>query len=112
MLKVGGMWVAPAEVEAMLMEHPAVLEAAVIGKNDGDGLVRPHAFCVLKPGVEAGEAAAEELRAELRAHVKQRLAGYKSPRWIEFVAELPRTATGKVQRFRLRQESSAGPPAS
>ena len=98
MLKVGGMWVSPAEVEACLMEHPAVLEAAVIGRRDGDGLTRPQAFCVLKEGAAAGGAVADELRAL----VKKRLAGYKAPRWVDFVADLPKTATGKIQRFRLR----------
>ncbi len=98
MLKVGGMWVSPVEVEACLMEHPAVLEAAVIGRPDADGLTKPHAFCVLKPGAVAGEA----LRAELRTLIKSRLSGYKAPRWVDFVADLPKTATGKVQRFALR----------
>ena len=98
MLKVGGMWVSPAEVEACLMEHPAVLEAAVIGRRDGDGLTRPHAFCVLKEGAAAGDAVADDIRAL----VKKRLAGYKAPRWVDFVADLPKTATGKIQRFRLR----------
>ena len=98
MLKVGGMWVAPAEVEGCLMEHPAVLEAAVIGRPDGSGLTRPYAFCVLRDRAAGGEA----LGAELRETVKRRLAGYKAPRAIEFVAELPKTATGKIQRFRLR----------
>ena len=98
MLKVGGMWVSPAEVEACLMEHPAVLEAAIIGRRDGDGLTRPHAFCVLKEGAAAGDAVADELRAL----VKKRLAGYKAPRWVDFVADLPKTATDKIQRFRLR----------
>jgi benzoate-CoA ligase family protein len=100
MLKVGGMWVAPAEVEACLMEHPGVLEAAVIGRRDSDGLTKPHAFCVLKDGAAASEAVA----GELRDLVKKRLAGYKAPRWVDFVADLPKTATGKVQRFRLRSK--------
>ena len=99
MLKVGGIWVSPAEVEAALMEHPAILEAAVIGRADGDGLTRPHAFCVLKDGADGDDA----LRDALRAMVKQRLAGYKAPRWIEFVTDLPKTSTGKIQRFRLRE---------
>lgn len=99
MLKVGGVWVSPVEVEACLLEHPAVLEAAVIGRLDGDGLTKPHAFCVLKAGVADGE----ELRGELRELVKRRLAGYKAPRWVEFVADLPKTPTGKIQRFRLRR---------
>ncbi len=99
MLKVGGMWVAPAEVEACLMEHPAVLEAAVVGSEDADGLTKPRAFCVLKAGAVPGEA----LAAELCLAVKQRLPGYKTPRWVEFVADLPKTPTGKIQRFHLRR---------
>ena len=99
MLKVGGMWVAPAEVEATLAEHPAVLEVAVIGRGDADGLTKPHAYCVLREGVTASDA----LAAELREGVRKRLGGYKSPRWVDFVPELPRTPTGKVQRFALRR---------
>ena len=99
MLKVGGMWVSPAEVEAALGEHPAVLEAAVVGRGDTDGLTKPHAFCVLRDGVAGSEA----LGVELRQLVRKRLAGYKSPRWVDFVAELPRTSTGKIQRFALRK---------
>lgn len=95
MLKVGGIYVSPFEVEACLMTHPAVLEAAVVGANDADGLMKPKAYVVLKDGQTADAAA-------LQAHVKGQLAPYKYPRWIEFVAELPKTATGKVQRFRLR----------
>ncbi len=98
MLKVGGRWVSPAEVEARLVEHPAVLEAGVVGGADGEGLVRPRAFVVLKPGVVASPALAEELTAFTRAG----MAGYKAPRWVEFVGDLPKTATGKIQRFRLR----------
>ncbi|HEU4440016.1 MAG TPA: benzoate-CoA ligase family protein [Methylomirabilota bacterium] len=99
MLKVGGMWVSPTEVEACLGEHPAVAEAAVIGRGDADGLTKPHAYCVLREGVSASEA----LAAELRESVRTRLGGYKSPRWIDFLDALPRTATGKIQRFALRQ---------
>jgi benzoate-CoA ligase family protein len=99
MLKVGGMWVSPAEVEACLGDHPAVLEAAVIGRGDADGLTKPHAFCVLRDGVGGTDA----LATELRETVRKRLAGYKAPRWIDFVAELPKTTTGKIQRFALRQ---------
>jgi benzoate-CoA ligase len=95
MLKVGGIWVSPAEVEAALVSHPAVLEAAVIGKEDEQKLVKPKAFVVLKPGAQAGDE-------ELKAHVKAKLAPYKYPRWIEFANELPKTATGKIQRFKLR----------
>ncbi len=99
MLKVGGVWVSPAEVEACLGEHPAVLEAAVIGRGDADGLTKPHAFCVLRDGVAGTDA----LGTELRELVRTRLAGYKAPRWIDFVADLPKTTTGKIQRFALRQ---------
>jgi len=99
MLKVGGMWVAPAEVEAALGEHPAVLEVAVVGRGDADGLTKPHAYCVLRDGV----AASETLAAELREGVRKRLGGYKSPRWVDFVTELPRTSTGKLQRYALRR---------
>ncbi|HET9735780.1 MAG TPA: benzoate-CoA ligase family protein [Burkholderiales bacterium] len=95
MLKVGGIWVSPAEVEAALVSHPSVLEAAVIGKEDEQKLVKPKAFVVLKPGAQAGDE-------ELKAHVKAKLAPYKYPRWIEFANELPKTATGKIQRFKLR----------
>jgi benzoate-CoA ligase len=98
MLKVSGIYVSPAEVEAALVTHPAVLEAAVIGRADADELVKPKAFVVLK----AGHAASEALADTLRQHVKERLAPYKYPRWIEFVTDLPKTATGKIQRFRLR----------
>ena len=95
MLKVGGIYVSPFEVEASLMSHPAVLEAAVVGKADEEGLIKPKAFVVLKPG----EIASPET---LQAHVKQQLAPYKYPRWVELRTELPKTATGKIQRFKLR----------
>jgi len=98
MLKVGGIWVSPFEVESALAAHPAVLEAAVVGHGDADGLIKPKAFVVLKdPG--AGSAALVE---DLRAFVKERLAPFKYPRWIELTRELPKTATGKIQRFKLR----------
>ncbi len=100
MLRVSGMYVSPFEVEATLLEHPAVLESAVIGKTDADGLVKTKAFVVL---VEGGQAAGEELQA----FVKERLAPHKYPRFIEFVDELPKTATGKIQRFRLREREAA-----
>jgi benzoate-CoA ligase len=96
MLKVSGIYVSPFEVEATLVQHPAVLEAAVIGKTDDEGLVKTKAFVVLKPGQQVSED-------ELKAFVKDRLAPYKYPRFIEFVPELPKTATGKIQRFRLRE---------
>ena len=100
MLRVSGMYVSPFEVEASLSEHPAVLESAVIGKTDDEGLVKSKAFVVLAEGQQASEE-------ELKEFVKARLAPYKYPRYIEFVDELPKTATGKIQRFRLR-ESEAG----
>jgi benzoate-CoA ligase len=96
MLKVSGMYVSPFEVEATLMQHAAVLEAAVIGKADTEGLTKTKAFVVLRPGQVATEA-------DLKAFVKDRLAPFKYPREIEFIAELPKTATGKIQRFKLRE---------
>jgi benzoate-CoA ligase family protein len=98
MLKVAGQWVSPAEVEARLVEHPLVLEAAVVARPDASGLVASGAYVVLRdPG--AGSPA---LEATLRAWVREGLASHKVPRAIEFVTELPKTATGKIQRFRLR----------
>src|SRR6266540_633686 len=99
MIKASGMWVSPAEVESALAEHPAVVEAGVVGAEDKDELVKPLAFVVLARGHSAGPA----LEAELKAFVKERLAPYKYPRWIVFVDELPKTATGKIQRFKLRE---------
>ncbi len=98
MLKVGGQYVSPFEVEAALGTHEAVLEVAVVGAEDGEGLVKPKAFVVLKQGVDAGDA----LVAALKSHVKHQLAPHKYPRWIHFMPELPKTATGKIQRFKLR----------
>jgi len=103
MLKVSGQYVSPFEVEAALMGHPAVLEAAVIGRIDRDGLTRTKAFIVLKPGHDARPA----LEEELKAFVKGKLAPFKYPRYLEFVAELPKTATGKIQRFLLREREQA-----
>jgi benzoate-CoA ligase len=100
MLKVGGLYVSPIEVESVLVEHDAVLEAAVVAKQDAEGLVKPYAFVVLKPGRETTPQ-------HLQQHVKSRLAPYKYPRWIEFVTELPKTPTGKIQRFKLRQQVAA-----
>jgi benzoate-CoA ligase family protein len=102
MLKVSGMYVSPFEVEAALSSHPEVLEAAVVGWFDDQRLVKPKAFVVLKLPDKASEALADALRD----HVKQKLAPFKYPRWIEFRAELPKTATGKIQRFKLRAEGS------
>jgi benzoate-CoA ligase len=98
MLKVSGIYVSPVEVEAALISHEAVLEAAVVGMEDEQKLVKPKAFVVLK----AGNTADEKLKAALQQHVKDKLAPYKYPRWIEFMSELPKTATGKIQRFKLR----------
>jgi benzoate-CoA ligase family protein len=98
MFKTGGIWVSPFEVESALISHPAVREAAVTGRSDGDGLMKPKAFLVLAPGFEPGEALFEELRE----HVKRKAGPWKYPRWIEVVTELPKTATGKIQRFQLR----------
>jgi benzoate-CoA ligase len=95
MLKVSGIYVSPFEVEATLVRHPAVLEAAVIGKTDADGLTKTKAFIVTKPGQSLTED-------EVKAFCKEHLAAYKYPRLIEFLAELPKTATGKIQRFKLR----------
>jgi benzoate-CoA ligase len=96
MLKVSGMYVSPFEVEATLVQHPAVLEAAVIGVADAEGLTKTKAFVVLKPGGVATEA-------ELKNFVKDKLAPFKYPRQIAFLADLPKTATGKIQRFKLRE---------
>ena len=102
MLKVGGIWVSPVEIENSLVEHPAVLECGVAGREDHDRLVKPIAYVVLRPGVQGNP----ELAVELQQFVRDRLAGYKRPRWVEFIDELPKTATGKVQRFRLRERAA------
>jgi benzoate-CoA ligase len=102
MLKVGGIYVSPIEVESALITHPAVLEAAVIGREDAERLTKPVAYVVLKSGRQASAALAEELQQ----HVKSQLAPYKYPRWIEFIDELPKTATGKIQRFKLRAKAA------
>jgi benzoate-CoA ligase len=101
MLKVGGIWVSPVEVENALVEHPAVLEAGVVGREDHDRLVKPLAYVVCA----AGYSGSPELARELQDFVRGRLAEYKRPRWVEFVAELPKTGTGKTQRFKLRQRA-------
>jgi benzoate-CoA ligase len=98
MLKVSGQWVSPAEVEGLLFQHPAVLEAAVVGWEDENRLVKPKAFVVLKDDYEPSLSLAEELQAFVRA----RTLPHKYPRWIAFVADLPKTATGKIQRYKLR----------
>jgi benzoate-CoA ligase family protein len=101
MLKVSGMYVSPFEVEGVLQSHPDVLEAAVVGWPDGDALIKPKAFVVLKSPESAGDA----LARTLQDHCRQKLAVYKYPRWLEFRTELPKTATGKIQRFKLRAEA-------
>jgi len=101
MLKVGGMYVSPFEVEGALCTHPAVLEAAVVAWPDPEGLIKPKAFVVLQSPAQASDA----LARTLQEHCKSRLAPYKYPRVIEFRSDLPKTATGKIQRFKLRAES-------
>jgi 4-hydroxybenzoate-CoA ligase len=103
MFKVSGIWVSPFEVESALITHASVLEAAVIGVEDTDGLLKPKAYIVLKPG----QAAGENLVEDLKAHVKAAAGPWKYPRWIEVRSELPKTATGKIQRFKLRAEGQA-----
>ncbi|MGE5159288.1 MAG: benzoate-CoA ligase family protein [Gemmatimonas sp.] len=100
MFKVSGMWVSPFDVEAALVSHEAVLEAAVIGKEDADGLIKPKAFIVLRNGFKADDGLLETLKV----HVKDKAGPWKFPRWIELREQLPRTATGKIQRFKLREE--------
>jgi benzoate-CoA ligase family protein len=99
MLKASGVWVSPVEIENVLIEHPAVAEAAVVGREDGDNLIKPAAYVVLCDSAHGSN----ELSRELQEFVAAKLASYKRPRWVEFVAELPKTATGKIQRFKLRQ---------
>jgi 4-hydroxybenzoate-CoA ligase len=103
MFKVSGMWVSPFDVEAALASHEAVLEAAVIGKEDADGLIKPKAFIVLRNGFKADDVLLETLKV----HVKDKAGPWKFPRWIELRTNLPRTATGKLQRFKLREEDVA-----
>src|SRR6266852_6661399 len=103
MLKVGGIWVSPVEIENTLVEHPAVQEAGVIGRRDADDLEKPMAYVVLA----AGQHASPDLARELQDFVRSKIAEYKRPRWIEFVEALPKTATGKTQRFKLRQAAAS-----
>ena len=98
MLKVGGIWVSPVEVENAVMEMPEVLECAVVGHHDEQGLVKPKAFIVLKSGQRGDDA----LTRRIQDHIKHRLAPYKYPRWVEYLPELPKTSTGKIQRHKLR----------
>jgi benzoate-CoA ligase family protein len=103
MLKVGGQWVSPVEVEGSLVAHEAVLECGVIGREDQDGLMKTMAFVVLREGVHG----TPELAKELQQFVRTQLAAYKRPQWVEFLPELPKTATGKIQRYRLREMAAA-----
>ncbi|MBM3558599.1 MAG: benzoate-CoA ligase family protein [Alphaproteobacteria bacterium] len=103
MLKVGGIWCSPVEIEARLVAHPAVLEAAVVGRADADGLVKPEAWIVLKKGAAAP---GPDLETALTEHCRAELARWKFPRWYRFVDDLPKTATGKIQRFRLRDSAT------
>lgn len=105
MIKVSGQYVSPVEVENVLVQHEAVLEAAVIGVPDHDGLVKTKAYVVLRPGY----APDANTGADLQRYVKQHLAPFKYPRQIDFTDELPKTATGKIQRFRLRQLEQVTP---
>jgi 4-hydroxybenzoate-CoA ligase len=105
MLKVGGIWVSPFEVEEALIGHPAVLEAAIVGHPDADGLIKPRAFVVLQEAARRDDPAA--LTLALQTHVKDRIGVWKYPRWIEFPDTLPKTATGKIQRYKLREASGA-----
>ncbi|HET9808432.1 MAG TPA: benzoate-CoA ligase family protein [Candidatus Limnocylindria bacterium] len=99
LIRVSGHWVSPLEVESVLLRHAAVRECAVVARADGDGLVKPCAYVVCVDGATAAPALADELKA----FVKDALAPYKYPRWVEFIPELPKTSTGKIQRYRLRQ---------
>jgi benzoate-CoA ligase len=99
MIKAGGIWVSPAEVESCLMTHPAVLECGVVGVPDQDGLFKPKAFIVFKDGVNV----TEELTEEIKKYVKTTIAPYKFPRWIKQIDELPKTPTGKIKRYLLRK---------
>ncbi|HEX3630377.1 MAG TPA: benzoate-CoA ligase family protein, partial [Candidatus Dormibacteraeota bacterium] len=105
MLKVGGIWVSPVEIENTLIEHPAVQEAGVVGRPDADRLEKPMAYVVLAKEY----VASAELARELQDFVRSRIAEYKRPRWIEFVEALPKTATGKTQRFKLRESAVSKP---
>src|ERR1700754_1801262 len=104
MFKVSGIWVSPFEVESALITHPAVLEAAVVAEPDPEGLLKPKAFVVLRAGSER-----DNLFEALKDHVKQKIGPWKYPRWVDVVESLPKTATGKIQRYKLREGESAKP---
>ena len=101
MLKVGGTWCSPFEIEIVLTEHPGVREAAVVGRADADGLVKPEAWIVTNE--QRGDPS--KIEHELIQYCKEKLAPYQYPRWFHFIAELPKTATGKIQRFKLRDRA-------
>lgn len=103
MLRVGGIWVSPAEVESIIAQHDAVLECAVVGHPDENDMIKPKAYVVLR---ESNGSDLSHLDEALRTHVRERIAHIKCPRWFEFVDELPKTSTGKIQRFRLRQQAA------
>ncbi len=103
MMKVGGIWCSPIEIEQRLIEHPKVLEAAIVGRSDDDGLIKPEAYIILKNRADASDALAKELLD----HCRNGLARYKFPRWFHFLEELPKTATGKIQRYKLRANAGA-----
>jgi benzoate-CoA ligase len=107
LFKVNGLWLSPAEVESALIAHPAVLEAAVIARDDDAGLTKPAAYIVTKPEFIPNN----QLASDLQAWVGDRIGGYKSPRWVEFLSEMPKTATGKLQRFKLREKQKPTDPA-
>ena len=108
MLKVGGIWVSPVELENALLEHVSVLECGVGSRKDHDGLLKPYAFVVLREGI----AGTPELAVELQQFVRSKLSDYKRPRWMEFIPELPKTATGKVQRYKLRERAAQVEPTA
>jgi acyl-coenzyme A synthetase/AMP-(fatty) acid ligase len=108
MLKVTGTWCSPFEIEAVLNEHPGVREAAVVGRADADGLIKPEAWIV----IDENRADPARIEGDLVQHCKIKLAPYKYPRWFHFIPELPKTATGKVQRFKLRAFASRQAPVN
>ena len=104
MMKVGGLWCSPFEIEDRLIEHPKVMEAAVVGQSDTDGLLKPAAYIVLNDMNDVGPG----IEKALVKHCRDGLAHYKYPRWFHFVDDLPKTATGKIQRFKLREDQLVG----
>jgi acyl-coenzyme A synthetase/AMP-(fatty) acid ligase len=103
LFKCGGIWVSPIQVESVLISHPSIAEASVVAERDGQGLEKPAAYVVLKDGIPSNQETVEALRAFTKAN----LASYKCPRTFHFVDELPKTATGKIQRYKLRAKAAA-----